>query len=105
MTVRETVQTAEFNRLMLQTKGADSVFSSVASMPCLWRIEMQVSRFWFISVETGTLQINSLFVWLVVDGWCWFVLREKYSWWLLVAGLFRDKSTIGWWLISQTSKA
>jgi hypothetical protein len=27
---------------------------------------------------------NSLFVWLVADGWCWFVLREKYSW--LVAG-------------------
>jgi hypothetical protein len=20
----------------------------------------------------------SLFVWLVADGWCWFVLREKY---------------------------
>jgi hypothetical protein len=27
-----------------------------------------------------------LFVWLVADGWCWFVLREKYCW--LVAGLF-----------------
>jgi hypothetical protein len=27
---------------------------------------------------------NSLFVWLVADGWCWFVLREKYCW--LVAG-------------------
>jgi hypothetical protein len=26
----------------------------------------------------------SLFVWLVADGWCWFVLREKYYW--LVAG-------------------
>jgi hypothetical protein len=25
-------------------------------------------------------QINSLFVWLVADGWCWFVLREKYCW-------------------------
>jgi hypothetical protein len=22
--------------------------------------------------------IYSLFVWLVTDGWCWFVLREKY---------------------------
>jgi hypothetical protein len=28
--------------------------------------------------------ICSLFVWLVADGWCWFVLREKYCW--LVAG-------------------
>jgi hypothetical protein len=26
----------------------------------------------------------SLFVLLVADGWCWFVLREKYCW--LVAG-------------------
>jgi hypothetical protein len=26
----------------------------------------------------------SLFVWLVADGWCWFVLREKYCW--LVGG-------------------
>jgi hypothetical protein len=26
----------------------------------------------------------SLFVWLVADGWCWFVLREKYF--RLVAG-------------------
>jgi hypothetical protein len=22
----------------------------------------------------------SLFVWLVADGWYWFVLREKYCW-------------------------
>jgi hypothetical protein len=29
-------------------------------------------------------QGNSLFVRLVADGWCWFVLREKYYW--LVAG-------------------
>jgi hypothetical protein len=23
---------------------------------------------------------NSLFGWLVADGWCWFVLREEYCW-------------------------
>jgi hypothetical protein len=23
---------------------------------------------------------RSLFVSLVADGWCWFVLREKYCW-------------------------
>jgi hypothetical protein len=22
--------------------------------------------------------IKSVFVWLVADSWCWFVLREKY---------------------------
>jgi hypothetical protein len=25
-------------------------------------------------------ETNSLFVRLVADGWCWFVLREKYCW-------------------------
>jgi hypothetical protein len=33
----------------------------------------------------------SLFVWLVADGWCWFVLREKYCW--LVAG--------GWFVVRE----
>jgi hypothetical protein len=28
-------------------------------------------------------ELFSPFVWLVADGWCWFVLREE----LLVAGL------------------
>jgi hypothetical protein len=28
--------------------------------------------------------VNFLFGWLVVDGWCWFVVREEYCW--LVAG-------------------
>jgi hypothetical protein len=30
------------------------------------------------------LEAYGLFVWLVADGWCWFVLKEKYCW--LVAG-------------------
>jgi hypothetical protein len=29
-------------------------------------------------------KVISLFVWLVVDGWCWFIMREKYCW--LIAG-------------------
>jgi hypothetical protein len=44
----------------------------------------------------------NLFVWLMADGWCWFVLREKY--WLLVADLFWEKSIAGWWLISQANR-
>jgi hypothetical protein len=32
-----------------------------------------------------------LFGWLVVDGWCWFVLREEYCW--LVAG--------GWFVLRE----
>jgi hypothetical protein len=27
-----------------------------------------------------SLNIYSMFGWLVADGWCWFVLREKYCW-------------------------
>jgi hypothetical protein len=26
------------------------------------------------------IQYTSLFVWLVADGWGWFVLTEKYCW-------------------------
>jgi hypothetical protein len=33
----------------------------------------------------------SLFVWLVADVWCWFVLREKYCW--LIAG--------GWFVLRE----
>jgi hypothetical protein len=33
--------------------------------------------FYVVSVSLVT---NSLFGWLVADGWCWFVLREKYCW-------------------------
>jgi hypothetical protein len=43
-----------------------------------------------------------MFVWLVTDGWCWFVLREKYCW--LVAGLFWENSTAAWCLISQANR-
>jgi hypothetical protein len=34
---------------------------------------------------------RSLFGWLVTDGWCWFVLREKYCW--RVAG--------GWFVLRE----
>jgi hypothetical protein len=41
----------------------------------------------------------SLFVWLVADGWCWFVLREKYCW-LVADGWFvlREKYC---WLVAD----
>jgi hypothetical protein len=37
----------------------------------------------------------SLFGWLVADGWCWFVLKEKYCW-LVAAGC--------WWLVCSEIK-
>jgi hypothetical protein len=50
-----------------------------------------------------TFNSDSLFGWLVADGWCWFVLREEYGW--LVAGgwfVLREKYC---WLISQANSA
>jgi hypothetical protein len=41
----------------------------------------------------------NLFIWLVADGWCWFVLREKYCW--LVADVWfvlREKYC---WLVAD----
>jgi hypothetical protein len=38
---------------------------------------------------------DSLFGWLVADGWCWFVMREEYCW-LVAAGC--------WWLIRSERK-
>jgi hypothetical protein len=37
----------------------------------------------------------SVFVWLVVDGWCWFVLREKYCW-LVADGWFVVREKYCW---------
>jgi hypothetical protein len=56
---------------------------------CPWRGRLAVE---------GT-RCSSLFVWLVADGWCWFVLREKYCW--LVAGgwfVLREKHC---WLVAD----
>jgi hypothetical protein len=48
------------------------------------------------------LMSDSLFGWLVADGWCWFVLREEYCW--LVAGgwfVLREKYC---WLVADKSR-
>jgi hypothetical protein len=44
-----------------------------------------------ISKSVRTNSNNSLFGWVVADGWCWFVLREEYCW--LVAG--------GWFVVKE----
>jgi hypothetical protein len=50
---------------------------------------VEVATITFFSIKD--LGSNSLFGWLVVDGWCWFVLREEYCW--LVAG--------GWFVLRE----
>jgi hypothetical protein len=36
-----------------------------------------------------------MLVWLVADGWCWFVLRDKYCW-LVADDLFVLKEKYCW---------
>jgi hypothetical protein len=45
----------------------------------------------------------SLFVWLVADGWCWFVLREKYCW-LVVGGWFVVREKYCWLVADKPSE-
>jgi hypothetical protein len=50
------------------------------------RFSLTLNFFFFF-----VLQVFILFVWLVANGWCWFVVREKYCW--LVAG--------GWFVLRE----
>jgi hypothetical protein len=45
----------------------------------------------------------SLFVWLVADGWCWFVLREKYCW-LVAGGWFALREKYCWLVANKPSE-
>jgi hypothetical protein len=51
----------------------------------------------------GTLQICSLFVWLVADGWSWFVLREMYCW-LVADGGFVMREKYCWLVADKPSE-
>jgi hypothetical protein len=43
------------------------------------------------------------FVWLVADGWCWFVLREKYCW-LATGGWFALREKFCWLVADKPSE-
>jgi hypothetical protein len=45
----------------------------------------------------------SLFGWLVADGWCWFVLREKYCW-LVAGGWFALREKYCWLVADKPSE-
>jgi hypothetical protein len=47
--------------------------------------------------------IINLFVWLVADGWCWFVLREKYCW-LVASGWFVLREKYCWLVADKPSE-
>jgi hypothetical protein len=52
---------------------------------------------------TGRLATNSLFGWLVADGWCWFVLREEYCW-LIADGWFVLREKYCWLVADKPSE-
>jgi hypothetical protein len=45
----------------------------------------------------------NLFGWLVADGWCWFILREKYCW-LVVGGWFVLREKYCWLVADKPSE-
>jgi hypothetical protein len=47
---------------------------------------------------------NSLFGCLVVDGWCWFVLREEYCWLVAAGGWFVLIEKYCWLLVDKPSE-
>jgi hypothetical protein len=44
-----------------------------------------------------------MFVLLVADGWCWFVLREKYCW-LIAGGWFVLREKYCWLVADKPSE-
>jgi hypothetical protein len=54
------------------------------------------------NVQIG-VRMSSLFGWLVADGWCWFVLREEYSW-LVVGGWFVMREKYCWLMADKPSE-
>jgi hypothetical protein len=42
-------------------------------------------------------------IWLVADGWCWFVLREKYCW-LVAGGWFALREKYCWLVADKPSE-
>jgi hypothetical protein len=65
----------------------------------IYVIETLVGKIITLEVESSdtidNVKANSLFSWLVIDGWCWFVLREEYCW-LVLAGC--------WWRVCSERK-
>jgi hypothetical protein len=41
--------------------------------------------------------------WLVVDGWCWFVVREEYCW-LVAGGCFVLREKYRWLVADKPSE-
>jgi hypothetical protein len=51
----------------------------------------------------NVVEKESRFVWLVADGWCWFVLREKYCW-LVADGWFVPREKYCWLVAAKPNE-
>jgi hypothetical protein len=67
------------------------------------RLLRLILKYFFNYPSYHSSETNSLFVWLVVDGWCWFVLREKYCW-LVAGGWFVLREKYGWLVADKPSE-
>jgi hypothetical protein len=47
---------------------------------------------------------TSLFVWLIADGWCWFVPRDKYCWLVATSGWFVLREKYCWLVADKPSE-
>jgi hypothetical protein len=67
----------------------------------------RITKIIIFSHQNGLLQSPtidiSLFGRLVVDGWCWFVLREEYCW-LVVGGWFILREKYCWLVADKPSE-
>jgi hypothetical protein len=53
--------------------------------------------------EVNFEEADGLFVWLVADGWCWFILREKYCW-PVAGGWFVPREKYCWLVADKPSE-
>jgi hypothetical protein len=63
-----------------------------------WKIKNIIFRWSLVGWK-----FQSLFGWLVADGWCWFVLREEYCW-LVAGGWFVVREKYCWLMADKPSE-
>jgi hypothetical protein len=72
-------------------------FGLFASLPLSYQEEKDLFS------AGSVMQINSLFGWLVANGWCWFVVREEYCW-LVASGWFLLREKYCWLVADKPSE-
>jgi hypothetical protein len=85
--------------VLISTETFPSIAADAVYLDIIHQQHYQGFNIYHINSKRSNRRTDSLFVWLMADGWCWFVLREKYCW--LVAGgwfVMREKY---YWLVAD----